>query len=106
MIKYLCIVVFMIKSSLRSFDWRDDFNLALKATQAGSIKSRVNLASLLPEKKLDNQLEMNNEAERIKIGIKLIESVKYRNTKAGLKIAPLSLLDKFSNQRSAFAAKV
>ena len=102
MIKYLCIGVLMTKSWLRSFDWRDDFNLALKASQAGSMKSRVNLAALLPGKQLDNQLE-NNEFERLKIGIKLIESVKYRNTKAGLQVALKSLVDKFSNQRTAFA---
>ena len=74
----------MIKSWSRSFDWRDDVSLSLKASQVGSIKSRVNLASLLPDKQFDKQLKMNNEFERLKVGIRLIESVKYRNAKVGL----------------------
>ena len=74
----------MIKSWSRSFDWRDDFSLSLKASQVGSIKSRVNLASLLPDKQFDKQLKMNNEYERLKVGIRLIESVKFRNAKVGL----------------------
>ena len=83
-IKHLCIGILMIKSWSRSFDWRDDFSLSLKASQVGSIKSRVNLASLLPDKQFDKQLKMNNEFERLKVGIRLIESVKYRNAKVGL----------------------
>ena len=91
MIKHLCIGILMIKSWSRSFDWRDDFSLSLKATEAGSIKSRINLASLLPDKHFD-KLEMNNQFQRLKVGIGLIESVKYRNAKAGLKIVTSSLI--------------
>ena len=91
MIKYLCIGILMVKSWSRSFDWRDDFSLSLKASEAGSIKSRINLASLLPDKQFDKQLEMNQFAQ-LNVGIKLIESVKYRNAKVGLKIVANALI--------------
>ena len=87
--KHLIVGILIAKSWLRSFDWRDDFSLALKAAQTGSIKSRVNLASLLPDKHFDKQLAISNEMERIRVGIKLIEFVKYRNAKAGLQITML-----------------
>jgi len=92
MIKYLCIGILMAKSWSRSFDWRDDFSLSLKASEAGSIKSRINLASLLPEKQFDKQLEMNNQFDQLNVGIKLIESVKYRNAKVGSKIVANALI--------------
>ena len=86
--KHLVIGILMIKTWSRSFDWRDDLSLSLKASEAGSIKSRVNLASLLPDK----QLGINNEFERLKVGIRLIESVKYRNAKVGLQIVANGLI--------------